>query len=912
MSAPDSSTTGSPGSPSLYVQAQAGKAVIRKVGDQDEREQRFFDTVSQPPRSGVVLAAASAVTDPAFLGSLHEAFRGALSGTSRGQRPPQVWVAVSGLHQAGPQGWSPAQRLADEFRVDVLAPDGPLALVPGGTIFAGTGDHAWRLFRAGTVAQPFALRLPTPRWESALPRAPRTVSGLLVEPVPAGLMLRPAEGRQSAPGAGVVVPQSGQRPRVLLAPSITPPQVAAAVGPLPPAVRSSMELIPTSADTATAEWMQQLAGLLGHDVFAATGTVRRGEDGVERALARGADGAQWQPFPLLLRYSANGAQVVSSAAAPIGWVPAGPALYRWSGMAQASPKRPVPGELQAKVVPSGLALVEGTQAAAPAPADRLAFESDRMTLTLGRPHTGLSQQVPQVLHALLTGLNPQQRRRLRLLVLGSTDEPLRAQLRAAAGELAERLEFPTMSAAGGAVVAAPPGAEHAGGSPGEPAPRREAPAETGAPAPDSDADTVVREPVAPPALPAKRPRTESEGPAPDVLLPRPGDQRTVRAPREVAPAAQNRPGHDTTARMPIVPGSAEPDRAVAPESRPPAQQPADTTAQDTVMLRIDGDQVRDLTPDADTEQPPAEAAPELGLIPASLPDDALPADHQSTPEQRTRFSQWAGEVFDDSLPSVNTALATFPALRESGAEHESKADLVAVHLYIGGGPQGGNALNRALRGSDAAAVRDYAACLTSGLRRLPVHRGASFRTARVRDGHSPLSGYEPGTLLDEPAFLSGTSASDVTVDDPHVDVVIWSLTARRIAAIGQSAPDEVVFTSATRFKVLAVDRQDTEQDGDGAAMPPAVLMRELRPGEASAPGELTEADEAVLPRLRRALHRRHTNQLRVLTDADHIERFGEPVGLVLGELGGAPAATSDAITADPDPVAPQPVSAAAH
>ncbi|MCX2730047.1 hypothetical protein OOZ19_07330 [Saccharopolyspora sp. NFXS83] len=98
MSAPDSSTTGSPCSPSLYVQSQAGKAVIREVGDQDEREQRFFGTVAQPPGSGMVLASAAAVTDAFFLGSLHGAFRGVLGSVSRGPQPPQVWVAVSGLH----------------------------------------------------------------------------------------------------------------------------------------------------------------------------------------------------------------------------------------------------------------------------------------------------------------------------------------------------------------------------------------------------------------------------------------------------------------------------------------------------------------------------------------------------------------------------------------------------------------------------------------------------------------------------------------------------------------------------------------------------------------------------------------------------------------------------------------------
>ncbi|MCX2730048.1 hypothetical protein OOZ19_07335 [Saccharopolyspora sp. NFXS83] len=110
--------------------------------------------------------------------------------------------------------------------MDVLAPDGLLALVPGGAIFAGTGEHAWRLFRTGTVAQPCA-----PAADAGLGVGVAAREQLGLRPAGRAGARGPAAAARGEPDAGVVVPQSGQRPRVLLAPSATPAQVAAAVGP---------------------------------------------------------------------------------------------------------------------------------------------------------------------------------------------------------------------------------------------------------------------------------------------------------------------------------------------------------------------------------------------------------------------------------------------------------------------------------------------------------------------------------------------------------------------------------------------------------------------------------------------------------------------------------------------------------
>lgn len=82
-----------------------------------------------------------------------------------------------------------------------------------------------------------------------------------------------------------------------------------------------------------------------------------------------------------------------------------------------------------------------------------------------------------------------------------------------------------------------------------------------------------------------------------------------------------------------------------------------------------------------------------------------------------------------------------------------------------------------------------------------------------------------------------------------------------------------------------------------------MLLRELRPDERTSHGELDETDLAVLPKLRRALSRRHGTEPRVLTEQDQLDRMSSPVGLVLEEqLSGTPerGAVPDPESSHPD------------
>jgi len=267
-----------------------------------------------------------------------------------------------------------------------------------------------------------------------------------------------------------------------------------------------------------------------------------------------------------------------------------------------------------------------------------------------------------------------------------------------------------------------------------------------------------------------------------------------------------------------------------------------------------------------------EPDPAAALIPAPV-HHLFEVDRPSTDAQRAGFARRAGSAFEEALPSVRTALATFPSLR-AAQTREASSDFVAVHLYLGAGEFGANRVNSALRGGRTAEFADGAACLLSGLRRLPVHRGPVFRLLD-RDA---LGAYEAGMVVTEPGFVSASSAQGVVAGGAAPDfanVLLWSHSARRTSAFDRHGlPDEVVFPAGSRFLVLAADPE--------APGRPALLLRELRPDEGSA-AEPDASDHALLARMRRALERHHRAAPNPVT-GDALQRITAPIGLIPGEL----------------------------
>src|SRR5216117_2491669 len=93
----------------------------------------------------------------------------------------------------------------------------------------------------------------------------------------------------------------------------------------------------------------------------------------------------------------------------------------------------------------------------------------------------------------------------------------------------------------------------------------------------------------------------------------------------------------------------------------------------------------------------------------------------------------------------------------------AKADYVAVCLYLGRGPGSATEVNAAVRTGNETSYSGQVACLASGLRRLPTHRRAVLRQGGT--GRSPEWSSEPGAILTEPGFLTGSMDLDVTVPD---------------------------------------------------------------------------------------------------------------------------------------------------
>jgi hypothetical protein len=271
-----------------------------------------------------------------------------------------------------------------------------------------------------------------------------------------------------------------------------------------------------------------------------------------------------------------------------------------------------------------------------------------------------------------------------------------------------------------------------------------------------------------------------------------------------------------------------------------------------------------------------EPEPEEVLVVPPVQPQADPLsipDRVSTAAEQTRFTAAAGEAFGEALASVNTALATWPSLRE-GATAGFKADLVAVCLYLS--RDQATQVNAAVRDGLPAPVDAHIPCLASGIRRLPTHRRAVLRQSVLPDAAECRT--DPGALLTEPGFLSASMDLDITVPGAEVDVLIWPASARRTAELMVGRPvNEAVFVAGARFKALAVrtaDDQDGEDDTEAPAAPRmAALFRELAPSEQPSGAELDERDHAVLAKLDRILARRQRATLRLVDDPDLVRRL---------------------------------------
>ncbi|MFD7687122.1 hypothetical protein [Streptomyces sp. NPDC059781] len=239
----------------------------------------------------------------------HWARLGTLLDSLRARGTDRVRLVMSGAGDDRPDRPSVARRIADAWELEVTAPDGAVLITPGGTLFVH-GDSrpgcAWWRFAPGAEPRKAGRRAPAPAWEEALDGVPaRTAGGCVVDRVPAGVVIRPAEAPGPAPDdLCFSVPVDFERLTVLVgapqAEDVGADEVAAVLAGLPEAERARTRLAPGGRRDLL-RLGQSVADLLGTEVEVLTGLPLLDDHAPPGTPPRptlvGLDGRpSWRPF----------------------------------------------------------------------------------------------------------------------------------------------------------------------------------------------------------------------------------------------------------------------------------------------------------------------------------------------------------------------------------------------------------------------------------------------------------------------------------------------------------------------------------------------------------------------------------------------------------------------------------------
>jgi hypothetical protein len=727
-------------------------------------------------------------------------------------------------------------------------------VLPGGGLFSAEPAGAWWAFRRGRRPRRGGPRYPEPGWQSALPediaaRARLSRLGLLA--IPAGLWIRPV-GAGPAPLQDLAygVPCAADRLALvvgaasgeLAGDAAEVDDVARVLQALPAALRATCVVMPCGPQVGPLPLAQRLADLVGGPVRCCHGIVHRAADGTWCVTAMGRSGQPaWRPFVTESVYHPGAGSPV-----PAGWVP--PA----AGMTVAGPgSYGLAAGWVVDVVPSGL-LVRPVGVPAERLATRLPVDPEHVSLTVTCAPGGvlsgaggasggvlaavarLAQALPAdarallrlvagpgVQQAILTGLADFLRVPLWTL---TPDGPVRhGQVPVEVGQVP--VEVGQVPASADAAppprwVAAPDGFDIDLAGCARPAgPDWRLPG--GHPCP-ALSTAPVHPAEAPPAaaLPATVPPATA---LPAEALPATALPATA-VPAGAGEAAGGAAGAGRTGVRLSALGVSSSAREMPP--RPKVPPPAVVTPPTEVPPPAVVTPPTEVPPLAEVPPLPAPGGSAGGGEPAEPPQPArptptpepfvLPAGHRSTAEDRQRFRSSLGWRYDAQVRSVASLLAERPGLRSVGPLGDTAmTELVAVGVFAGSGQAD---VVAAIRSGDAGLDTSYVSCLAAGLRLLPTLQGVVVRGGPADP--AAADGYRPGTELVEPAPMVACGEPDGTVPGA-VEVLIWSVTARRLTGLAGGGRDgEVVFGPGTVFRVLAV------QDGH----PRRVLLTEVPAG----------------------------------------------------------------------------------
>ncbi|MFF4902730.1 hypothetical protein [Streptomyces sp. NPDC001068] len=778
---------------------------------------------------------------------------------------------------------STARLVCERWELDVLATAGPAVVVPDGSLFSPDLPDApggWWHFSVREVPRPVGSRLPIPDWESALGRLdPGAVPDHVVEPVPAGLVIRPT----GTPSAAVhtlpyAVPPDPDRPHLLVdAPSVPAAGLATVIAALPGRVRKDIRLLSLHGHSLV-ETGQEVADLLGTDVHVANGVPvvveeGDGEDGTgstELYLVDGEGTPAWRPF----------AQTLTCAPATDGRRQ-GVRVTSWrapAALLQGTDSGALPFGQTWKVAVTPAGLWAGPRSSEPplAAATRTAG-ADSVAIELGAPRRALDDTLWPSLDRLFEELEPEVRERAVVHVHGVLGRNGMENLR----RLTVRHDFSLMPQArdetgtgtetgagaareAGAARAVPSSGDESfpslgrtaapGGSPAHdetegpseaertpearPAVERTSPERVTA----SGRDTRTGTPV-PAAAPAAGPVPTAASVATAVpvatVIPvatateRAAAGTSVRSPEQGATSAVETSG-------PTSPLSAFPPPP-APASMPvPGRGPAGASAPSPL-----GASARTSASGPGSATVAAAETPAVGAGPlpaAASPDTGRPRSAGTTAERdiqgpdHEKLRAYLGPFWKQHRAGVARITERLFAANPPPESDVSIAELAAVHVYM---TAVDDAQLRTTYAEGDEQSRTLLRCLRSGMRRLPSYRGATLSTAE--ELVSRVTPDSVGEEWEATVPVRAVSAGRAYPAPGTDHVLIWSVTGRRTGTRPGGDGQDILFAQECRFRVLGVTRHGAATVG---------LLQEL-PQQAHTSS--TQLDAALLNRLRAVL-----------------------------------------------------------
>ncbi|AEV82246.1 hypothetical protein ACWT_1229 [Actinoplanes sp. SE50] len=324
-----------------------------------------------------------------------------------------VRLVLPGAGAPGPDGWCAARHLAESLNLPVIAPDGPVIVLPD-ALFAFGG--AWRTFRPGAEPVVDGPRHPAPRWQRTLTPPPQAEAPLRATPIPAGLWLHTAD-RVVAPDDPVfAVPVDPASVSLVIGrpgdPVLPAAEVAEYIRRLAPTIGDEPLLIPYGSG---GHLVDELAVRLPGDAVASV-RVDAGMPAVEaddvavRTVVDAAGRAVWRPPAQQLRFQPGRAPRL------LHWRPPLPhASTVGTGL-----QRLADGWL-VEVVRCGLWIRpdrEDDDAVRRIPAD-----PDRLLLLVGAPGAPPATEVWPAVRRLLDALPADQRERVQPVLPAGTAQP---------------------------------------------------------------------------------------------------------------------------------------------------------------------------------------------------------------------------------------------------------------------------------------------------------------------------------------------------------------------------------------------------------------------------------------------------------------------------------------------------------